>query len=164
MSASLAVSMTFSSLNAAKDALLRHTVSRGESYKRYKQTATCYIVICHSKDCSYRVQFILKKADWVVTIYIEHVCSPETHNNWKSAQSVEYLIVNHVAAFNLNHAIKPDQICNTELQNGNQIYYLQSWHALKEIEKQVFGNKTEFFKKIPSFLKNFLQVDPQAYW
>ena len=69
-----------------------------------------------------------------------------------------------MAAFNLNHVMKPSQIHNTELQNGNQIYYLQLWHALKKIEKQVFGNEAESFKKIPFFLKNLSQIDLQAYW
>jgi len=36
--------------------------------------------------------------------------------------------------------------------------------ALKKIEKQVFDDETESFKKIPSFLENLSQVDPRAYW
>ena len=163
MSASLAVGMIFSSLNAAKDALLRHTVSRGESYKKHKQTAICYIVVCCSKDCPYRVRFTLKKMDWILTIYIEHTCSPETHSGWKPSQSVQYLTPNHTASFNLDHTIRPSQILNTELQNGNQISYKQSWRALKEIEKQIFGDEAESFKKIPS-LENLSKIDPQAYW
>ena len=71
---------------------------------------------------------------------------------------------NHTASFNLDHTIKPDQIRNTELQDGNQISYKQSWRALKEIEKQVFGDEAESFKRIPSFLENLSQVDPQTYW
>ncbi len=50
MSTSLAVGMIFSSLNAANDALLHHTVSCGESFKKHKQTSICYIVACCSKN------------------------------------------------------------------------------------------------------------------
>jgi zinc finger SWIM domain-containing protein 3 len=167
MSESLAVGMTFSSLDAARDALLRYTVLRGESYKKHKQTATCYIVVCRSKDqdCPYRIRFTLKKGgDWALTIYIEHICSPETHTGWRPAQSVQYLTPNHTASFNLDRAIKPKQISTSELQNGNQISYNQSWRALEEIKKQIFGDEAESFKKIPSFLENLSQVDPQAYW
>ena len=55
ISISLAVGMTFPSLEIAKDVLLRHTVSRGESYKKHKQTSACYIIVCHSKNqnCPY---------------------------------------------------------------------------------------------------------------
>ena len=60
--------------------------------------------------------------------------------------------------------MKPKQILNTELQNSNQISYNQLWHVLKKVKNQVFGDETESFKKIPSFLKNLSQVDPQAYW
>src|SRR5436189_3069547 len=102
--------------------------------------------------------------DWVLTIYIGHACSPETHSGWRSAQSVQYLASNYMASFNLDHTIKPKQILNTELQNGNQISYTQSWRVLKKIENQVFGDEAESFKKIPSFLENLSQVDPQAYW
>src|SRR5215471_21681285 len=166
MSISFAVGMNFPSLDAAKDTLLHHTVSRGESYKKYKQTASCYIVICRSKDqnCPYRIQFTLKKMDWVMTVYTEHTCSPETHNGWKPAQSVRYLAPNHIASFNLDHTIKPSQIRNTELQDGNRVSYKQSWRALKKVEKQIFGDETESFKKILSFLKHLSQADPQAYW
>src|SRR5436190_24172694 len=101
--------------------------------------------------------------DWILTIYIEHTYSPESHYNWKPSQSVQYLTPNHTASFNLDHTIKPDQIRNTELQDGNRISYKQSWHVLKQIEKQVFGDETESFKRIPFFLKNLSQVDPQAY-
>jgi len=60
--------------------------------------------------------------------------------------------------------MKPKQILNTELQNGNRISYNQSWRVLKKVENQVFGDEAESFKKIPSFLENLSQVDPQAYW
>ena len=76
-----AVEMTFPSLDVARETLKRHTVSCGESYKKCKQTATCYLVECRSKkDCPYHVRFTLKKTDWVIAIYTEHACSPETHS------------------------------------------------------------------------------------
>lgn len=69
---------------------------------------------------------------------------------------------NHAAAFNLNRAMKPNQIRNSELlQNGNRISCQQSWRALKQIEIQVFDDEAESFKKISSFLQ---KADPQAYW
>jgi hypothetical protein len=165
MSTALAVGMTFPSLNAAKDALLRHTVERGESYFTHKRAANCFITKCRSENCPYRIRFTLKKGeDWTITVYTEHTCSPDTHRSWKPAQSVRYLAPNHTAAFNLDHTIKPSQIRNTELQNGNQVSYKQTWHALQIIGKQIFGDEAEFFKKIPSFLKYLSQADPQAYW
>jgi len=136
MSTPLAVGMTFPSLAAARDALLCHTVSRGESYKKDKQSATCYRVVCRSsQDCPYRVRFTLKNGvDWTVTIYTEHTCSPETHKGWRRPQSVQYLAPNHIAAFDLDHTMKPKQIRNAELQNGNQVSYKQSHRALKAVE------------------------------
>ena len=68
-----------------------------------------------------------------------------------------------MALFNLDHTIKPNQICNAELQNGNKINYKQSWHALKKIERQIFDNETESFKKIFFFLKHLSQADSQIY-
>ena len=46
-----------------------------------------------------------------------------------------------MASFNLNRTIKPKQILNTELQNGNQISYTQSWRVLKKVENQIFNNE-----------------------
>ena len=69
-----------------------------------------------------------------------------------------------MASFNLDRIIKSKQILNTELQNGNQISYTQSWRVLKKVENQVFNNEAKFFKKISLFLKNLSQVNPQAYW
>ena len=68
-----------------------------------------------------------------------------------------------MASFNLDHTIKLKQILNTELQNGNQISYTQSWRVLKKVENQVFGDEAESFKRIPFFLENLSQADPQAY-
>jgi hypothetical protein len=76
---------------------------------------------------------------------------------------VQYLAPNHTAAFNLDHTIKPSQIRNTELQNGNKVSYKQSWRALKKIEKEILDDETASFKKIPFFLENLSQADPQAY-
>jgi MuDR family transposase len=165
MSTALAVGMTFPSLNAAKDALLRHTVERGESYFTHKRAANCFITKCRSEDCSYRICFTLKKGeDWTITVYTEHTCSPDTHRGWKPAQSVQYLAPNHTAAFSIDHTIKPSQICNIELQNGNQVSYKQSWRALKKIEQQILGDEAECFKKISFFLEHLSQADSQAYW
>jgi hypothetical protein len=169
MSAPLTVGMAFSSLHAAKDALVRHTVSRGESYKKHKQTAECYVVVCHAKakGCPYCVRFthknVKKGGDWVVAIYTEHTCSLETHQDWRPPQSVEYLAPNHLASFNLDHTMKPSQILNTKLQSGNRISYMQSWRTLKKVEEQILGDEAESFKKIPSFLEHLSQADPQAY-
>ena len=69
-----------------------------------------------------------------------------------------------MAIFNVDYTIQPNQIRNTELQNGNQIRYQQSWRALKTVKKLILGDKTELFKKIPSFLENLSQVDPLVYW
>ena len=170
MSISLAVGMTFPSLEIAKDALLRHTVSRGESYKKHKQTSACYIVVCRSKNqnCPYRIRFTLKKGkndgDWVLTVYNKHTCNPKIHYEWQPAQSIQYLASNHMASFNLDHTMKPCQIRNTELQNSNQVSYQQSWHALKIVEKQILDDETKLFKKIFFFLENLFQIDSQAYW
>jgi len=77
---------------------------------------------------------------------------------------VQYLAPNHIAAFDLDHTMKPKQIRNAELQNGNQVSYKQSHRALKAVETRVLDDETEFFKKIPSFLEHLSQADPQAYW
>jgi len=34
--------------------------------------------------------------------------------------------------------MKSSQIHNTELQNDNHISYMQSWHAFKKVEIQIF--------------------------
>jgi len=76
---------------------------------------------------------------------------------------VQYLTSNHIAAFDLDHTMKPKQIRNTELQNGNQVSYLQSHQTLKAVETQVLGDEAESFKKIPFFLEHLSQTDSQAY-
>jgi MuDR family transposase len=143
MSSPIAVGMIFASLDAAKDALLRHTVARGESYITQKRAAKCFITKCRSNDCPYRVRFTLKKQkDWVVTIYTEHTCSPETHHGWKQAQSVRYLASNHVDSFKLDPTMKPSRIRLVEDLNGNEISYMQSWRALRKIKRLTLDNET----------------------
>ena len=59
--------------------------------------------------------------------------------------------------------MKPKQIRNAELQNGNQVSYKQSHWILKAVETQVLDDETKFFKKISFFLEHLFQTDSQVY-
>ena len=89
-----------------------------------------------------------------IIVYAEHTCSPDIYHDWAPAQSVQYLASNHTAAFNIDHIIKPSQIRNVKLQNGNQVTYKQSWRTLKKIEQRVLSDEAKFFKEIPFFLNH----------
>ena len=149
-----AVGTSFPSMKEAREAILQHTIQEGLSYKVAKAEISRYILICRSDTCTFRlrVNYNKKHHHAVVTISQPHICSPDTHNNWKSASSVQYLTSNHAASFNVNRSLNPSQIRTTELLHGNHISYKQAWRARKKIEAQVFGEEGESFKKIPSFL------------
>jgi hypothetical protein len=63
MSSALAVGMTFPSLDAPKDALLRHTVACSESYIIHKRAVNCFITKCRSKTAHIAYGLLLRR--WI---------------------------------------------------------------------------------------------------
>jgi len=53
-----------------------------EFYFTHKQSANCYIIKCHLKNCSYHIHFTLKKEEnWTIIVYINHTCSFDNHHD-----------------------------------------------------------------------------------
>jgi hypothetical protein len=82
----LVVNDLFSSIKDARDAINRHVLDKGESYRVYKSDGRRYIIICKDPVCKFRIRAsLLKKKGVVITILIPYSCSPASH--YKNKQS-----------------------------------------------------------------------------
>src|SRR6267378_1382714 len=107
---------SFESLEAAKDALLRHTVARGLSYKvlRSDKARSRYLVSCLSS-CSFQIRIGPNASGGVMTTaVVPHSCPPETHSNWRQARSVKSLRSRHQDRYSRDHALRPREIMALE--------------------------------------------------
>jgi hypothetical protein len=78
----LAVNDLFSSIEKARDAINRHVLDEGQSYRMYKSDCRRYIIICKDPVCKFRIRASLrKKKGVVITILIPYSCSPASHYN-----------------------------------------------------------------------------------
>ena len=76
----------FPMIEQARDAINRHVLDEGESYKVYKSDSRRHIIICKETACKFRIQAsLLKKKGVVIIILVPHSCSPTNH--YKNKQS-----------------------------------------------------------------------------
>src|SRR3981081_4144131 len=114
----LEVGNVFSSGEEMRDAIKRHVLDHGESYKVTRAEKTRYIVVCKDNNCSFRIRGSnIAKKGWTITKIDPHSCSPTVHYKNKQAHSIKYLIEHHYASIIDNRHITTTQIRSIERLN-----------------------------------------------
>ena len=86
-------------METAHNAVQRHILDDGESYKTIKSDQKRYILQCKDDKCGFCIWVSnSKKSGPTVTILKGHTCCPTTYYKNKTAHSVKYLIEHHCAA------------------------------------------------------------------
>jgi hypothetical protein len=102
---------TFSLMKDACDAVQRHVLDNGESFKTTKSDQKRYIIVCKDNKCKFRILVTnIKKTGPTVTILEGYSCRPTVHYKNKKAHFVSYLIEHHCAAIINNPCITATQI------------------------------------------------------
>jgi hypothetical protein len=83
------------------------------SFKVIKAEISWYVLSCRSETCTFSLRVIYSKRHHhaVTTVSRPHICSPDTHNGWKMASSMQYLASVHAT----NQSLNSTQIRATEL-------------------------------------------------
>jgi hypothetical protein len=111
---------TFSLIGDARDAVQRHVLDDGESFKTTKSDKKRYIIACKDDKCAFRIRVTnIKKTRPTVTILEGHSCRPTVHYKNKKAHFVKYLIKHHRAAIIDNPRITAIQIRSSKRLNYN---------------------------------------------
>jgi hypothetical protein len=160
------VGLIFPSMDDAREALLCHTIARHESYRVYKSDARRYMTRCRNRDCNYmvRISWRKRRCEAFVSMYKPHTCSPDTHENWRPAASVNYLVPTYQSLVQGSSKPTAAQILEIERRRGNPIQYHQGYRTLRAIERNLYGDAPESFKKLPAFLSRLAKVDHAGYW
>jgi hypothetical protein len=96
----------FETLEAAKEAINRHILDNGESYKVKKSDKKQYYVICKEDGCDFGIRVAKSRKEEVkITKAKPHTCGPAVHYNNRRAHSVSYLIEHHRASIIDNRKI-----------------------------------------------------------
>lgn len=158
--------MIYPSMEEAREALLCHTIAKHESYRVYKSDARRYMTRCRNRDCNYmvRVSWRKKRCEAFVSMYKPHTCSPDTHDNWRPAASVNYLAPAYQSLVQGSSKPTAAQILEIERRRGNPIQYHQGYRTLKAIERNLYGDAAESFEKLPAFLSRLAKIDHAGYW
>ena len=100
---------SFKTLIEAKDTINRYQLNLGLSYHVYKSDSKRYIITCRNTACSFKIRASKTRKDlyFVVTVFIQHTCSPITHYNSKARSSLQYLLKHHRAAIINSQNISP---------------------------------------------------------
>jgi hypothetical protein len=100
MATELKLSDSFPTIQEAKDTINRYQLDNGLSYKVYKSDSKRYIINCRNTTCPFKIRASKTRKDlyFVVTIFIQHSCSPATYYNSKARSSLQYLLDHHRAA------------------------------------------------------------------
>ncbi len=146
----LTVGMDFSTMEAARGAITKHIVSRAQSFRVEKAGSTIWVLRCRSatpknSGCQFRIRVAETKAGLVkLKKYIEHSCSPDTHQGWRGAHSVKHLALKHFDLVAEDRKLKPKTIASIERHMaGNPISYMQAYRTKKAIKKQLDDRKKE---------------------
>ena len=94
----------------------------------------------------------------------EHTCPHSTHQNFRQAHSVSYLLDSHQTAVVDNRDITPRQLqSNEKWQKGNQINYLQAWRVREKVREKVERNEQGSFRKISALLNAMASGDEETF-
>lgn len=130
------IGTTFPTIQDARKAILRYTVEQSLSYRIVKSDMTRYSLACRAESCTFHLycNYSRKKKLVIVSVYKPHTCPPETHENWKMARSMQYVVPRLARSFHANRSLKPSEIQESELLNGHRLKYHQAWRARKQLE------------------------------
>jgi hypothetical protein len=80
----------FPTIATAREAIQQFVLHAGESYKTELSDKKRYAICCKNSTCPFRIRANLarKKSEAVITVFIEHACSPAVHYKSKQSQSV----------------------------------------------------------------------------
>jgi hypothetical protein len=96
----------FETLKAAKEAINRHILNNGESYKVEKSDKKQYYVICKEDGCDFGIRAAKSRKEEVkITKVKPHICRPTIHYNNRQAHLVSYLIEHYCASIIDNRKI-----------------------------------------------------------
>jgi hypothetical protein len=102
---------TFATIAEAYDAINRHVLNNGESYRVYKTDLKRYILVCKDKICSFAIRaWCTKKTGVTITQLKPHTCSPTVYYKNRQSLSMWFLRDHHCASVVDNHDITPAQI------------------------------------------------------
>jgi hypothetical protein len=88
----LSINDLFLTIEEARDAINRHVLDEGESYKVYKSDSCRHIIICKKAACKFRIRAsLLKKKGVIITVLSAHSCSPATHYKNKQSSPLWFL-------------------------------------------------------------------------
>ena len=147
---------TWPTLAEAKAAALRFIVSRGESWRSYKDSKNKHwVVVCKSRKdpgaggdgadgggCPFRIRVNRCRDGWKLTVHRPHTCPALTHQNFRNAHSTTLIAGDpyYRGLIAADPAIKAAVIRDHEWDRyANRIPYLQAWRALVELRKEVLG-------------------------
>ena len=151
--ANIEVGTRFSAIDEAKIAVREWAVEQNLSYKVVKAASAFWVLGCRSSECSFCLRISVNEDGARITKKEDHTCPHTTHQNFRQAHSVAHLAATHRSAVADNRDIAPKQIqSNERLQKGNIVTYKQAWRAREEIRRELQGEKTDTFQKIPALL------------
>ena len=153
---------TWPTLAEAKAAALRFIVSRGESWRSYKDSKNKHwVVVCKSRKdpgasagpegpegaeggggCPFRIRVNRCRDGWKLTVHRPHTCPALTHQNFRNAHSTTLIAGDpyYRALIAADPTVKAAVIRDHEWDRyANRIPYLQAWRALVELRKEVLG-------------------------
>jgi hypothetical protein len=125
----VALHNTFASIAEACEAINRHVLDDGESYRVYKSDSKRHILVCKDKSCSFEIQvWCTKKTGVTITQMKLHTCCLTIHYKNKQASAIWFLKDYYCASVVDNRDITPAQIqSNKRLRFYNNISYMQAY-------------------------------------
>ena len=158
----LAINDLFPTIKDARDAINRHVLDEGESYRVLKSDSRRYIIVCKDLTCKFRIRAsLLKKKGVVITILVPHSCSPIIHYKNKQSSALWYLKDYYRASLVNDRTLTLAQIQATELLRfNNTISYLQAHRLKQELLDEVEGNEADCFTLFLVYIQRLEDSDP----
>jgi cytochrome c553 len=154
----------FESIKAARDAITRFVLDKGESFHVEKSDKKRFLILCKER-CGFRILASKSSVGVVsITVFKPHTCSPRVHYNNPRAHGVSYLIEHHRASIINNQNITAAQIRSDErLRFSNTISYRQAYRTIQAVLTEMYGDEAESFAKFPAYAERFQAADPDNY-
>jgi len=138
---------TFASIVEAREAINRHVLDDGESYRVYKSDVKRHILVCKDKSCSFIIRvWCTKKTGVTITQLKPYTCCPTVHYKNKQSSAIWFLKDHHCASVVSNRDITPTQIQSDEqLRFSNSITYKQAHRVKQALLVEIEGHEADCF-------------------
>jgi len=111
----VALNDTFATIAEAREAINRHVLDDGESYRVYKTDTKRHILLCKDKSCSFTIRaWRTKKTGVTITQLKPYSCCLIVYYNNKQSLALWFLKDYYLASVVDNHDITPAQIQSDE--------------------------------------------------